>query len=410
MPAIPLIITSMFTAANLIGRSLPLVTTAVNTLLTIGSMAAASQLSSATAAPVDGPSQAMARYNNRIRTLFDSLKTGSKKVAKEVAKDLAAEFMKDSILAVPSIYLLTDAISYWVFSDFLVKNKYHPILGMPTRGAFVEAVTHVLNAITSMLLVDILSNRDVGSDLAENVVEAFSQSILGDAVKAYVETVAGVDSADDDEIRDIVSEDVVQTPHEIAFLGARSGLDNYSAMAELYTGYLEGLNPYFTRAAREIEDNVKRFERGLSTDVFLAGRVIEKLGEDLSDAVYWFMNITDSLEAKYRRAVREIVDTVSNVDEDEVIELVYQSKLKELEVIEEMINKLENDDELVEKVVDLIFTKYYEFISVLTPDDLYYMIFKVLDRVGEEIKEGFEKMSQSYLKLKELRTVETIAQ
>ncbi|MEM4819398.1 MAG: hypothetical protein QXQ91_03735, partial [Nanopusillaceae archaeon] len=273
--------------------------------------------------------------------MFENLKTGSKKIGKEVAKDLAAEFMKDSILAVPSIYLLTDAISYWIFSDFLVKNKYHPVLGMPTRGAFVEAVTHVLNAVTSMLLVDILSNRDVGSDLAENIVEAFSESVLGDAVKAYVETVAGVDSADDDEIRDIVSEDVVQTPYEIAFLGARSGLDNYSAMAELYTGYLEGLNPYFMRVAREIEDNVKRFERGLSTDVFIAGKVVEKLGEDLSDAIYWFMGITDVLESRYRRAIRDIVDAVANVDEDEVIDLVYHSKMRELETIEEMLNRLE---------------------------------------------------------------------
>ncbi|MEM4964182.1 MAG: hypothetical protein QXT13_08550 [Pyrobaculum sp.] len=407
MPA-PLLIPTLFTAANVIGRSLPLVTGAVNALLGLGGILIASRAGIETVTTQDNAVVTRNRMTNRLKNIAQGIKAGAAEAAKEALKDLAKESIKDAITSVPAIILLTDALSYWIFTDFLVKTKYHPRVGVPTRMSFVEGVTHVLNAVTSMMLVDMISNRDIGSDIAENIVESFNEAILGDALKEYVNTVAGVESADDDEIRDIMAEDVVQTPHEIAFLGARSGLDNFSAMAELYTGALEGLNPYFSRAAREIEDNLKRIERGSS--LYVKGRLIEKLGEDVADAVYWYMSVTDTLESIVRRTVREMVETEALADDPELVEIVYQTKMKMLENIEEIVDNLANDKMFINYLVDMVISRYDEMMDILTPDDIYYVVTKVLDRVGNEVKEVFDKMSFAYQRLKELRTVKITEQ
>jgi hypothetical protein len=270
----------------------------------------------------------------------------------------------------------------------------------------------VADTIGALMLVDVVSGRDVGSDVAESIIDSFSESIVGDAIRAYLDTVSGVEAVDDDEIRDVVGEGALGTPEELAYLGARSGLDTFSAMAELYTGLLQGDNPYWSRAVREVDDIMKRWERGLAPDVWIMGSLIEKLGEDLADAVYWYLSVFDYVENRIKILVRDLLQAYASYRSgglsDSDMEVFVNGAFAELSAIWDALSVF-NDDQFLDSYVSKIVEEYTALRSQVPYEVLHRSIEKVLNDVGSRMAYYNDLMKDTYRNMKRIRSV-TVAQ
>jgi hypothetical protein len=357
-------------------------------------------------APIGNAAKDLAKSSaSRWRRLAQALG----KQLTDVFLDLVGESIKDAVLFPGATLMLSDALAYWVYSDLLIKSTYDPALNIPTAETFVSALNYVLDTVAALLATDIISNRDVGSDIAESIIDGFAQSVVGDAVRAYLDTIAGVEAVDDDEIRDIVGDGALQTPEELAYLGARSGLDTFSALAELYTGLLQGDNPYWSRAVKEIEDVAKRFERGLSTDVHLTGALVERLGTDVVDSVYWYLEAVDGILDRLRTLAREVGEAYAlykkgALDEAALSE-VYSSIMTEVSAYNEMLDVF-SDDAFVDALADTVMSGYREFAAAVDLDGLYDRIEAVLDDVGKRMAEYADTAGKAYSILAQLRRIE----
>lgn len=349
------------------------------------------------------------RIGERGRRLFEA----GKDIAKEVVRDLAKETLEKTVTTPFALITLTDAIGYWIASDLIIKSTYHSRLHVPTAETFSRAVDMITDTIGALLLVDVVSNRDVGSDLAESIVDSFNQSIVGDAIQSYIDTVAGVDPVDDDEVRDIVGEGAVESPEELAYLGARSGLDTFSAMAELYTGLLQGDNPYWSRIAREIDEILKRWERGLAADVYVLGTLIERIGEDLADAVYWYLSVFDYVENRIKSVIRDAVEMYAEWRSGgitaEDLDAVLSSAENELAAYMDVLHNLVDDSTALAYVDDIV-TEYMSFRASAPYSALQRHVEAVLDDAGGRIAEYATKAREAYAKMREIRSVEVVAQ
>jgi hypothetical protein len=323
--------------------------------------------------------------------------------------DLIGETVKDTVLFPAATIMLSDALAFWLYSDLLTKSTYDPVLNVPTAKTFSEAVNYILDTVAALLATDIISNRDVGSDIAESVIDSFAQSVVGDAVKSYLDTVAGINPVDDDEIRDIVSEGAAATPEELAYLGARSGLDTFSAMAELYTGLLQGDNPYWSRTVKEIEDMFKRFERGLSADVYLAGALVEKLGGDVADSVYWYLEAVDGILNRLRTLAREVGEAYAlykrGVLDDTVLNEIYSNILTEVSAYSEILSVF-SDWAFINALVDIVIESYTAFTKVVDLNAIYKKAEVLLDDVGKRMVEYAKTVKSAYEKLNSIRKIE----
>ena len=351
------------------------------------------------------------RTVNNARSLSARLRSISRRLgpfAIDILRDVAREVAEKAITTPFALAALTDALGYWIASDLITRSTFHPDLHIPTRDTFTQAIDMVADTIGALLLVDVVSGRDVGSDVAESVIDSFSESIVGDAIRAYLDTVSGVEAVDDDEIRDVVGEGALGTPEELAYLGARSGLDTFSAMAELYTGLLQGDNPYWSRAVREVDDIMKRWERGLAPDVWIAGSLIEKLGEDLADSTYWYLSIFDYVENRIKTLVRDMVQVQAAYRvgglADSDVEAFLISVLNELSAIEDML-KAFDDDFFLDSYVEKIVNEYTAFRDKVPYDVLRRSIEKIINDAATRIAEYADTMRKAYGYLKRIRSV-----
>ena len=326
----------------------------------------------------------------------------------EALLDLYKETLKDSLLYPGATIMLSDAIAYWVYSDLLTKSTYDPALNIPTAETFTNSLNYILDTIAALLAVDVISNRDVGSDIAESVVDSFSQNIVGDAVRAYLDTVAGVNAVDDDEIRDIVGDGAVGTPDELAFLGARSGLDTFSAVAELYTGLLQGDNPYWNRAVQEISDNFKRIERGLALDVYGVGSLVERVSSDLIDSIYWYIDALEYVINRLKTVIRDAGQVLVSASQGGI---TYDMAVQMLDMLqtevlayEDMITVFDDAD-VLGSLADAVFAEYSGLYGSVDINKLYSKIEAILDDVGRRMASYASTIAQTYQKMKELRTI-----
>jgi hypothetical protein len=322
--------------------------------------------------------------------------------------DLISESVKDSVLFPGATIMLTDAVAYWVYSDLLVKSTYDPVLNIPTAESFVAALNYVLDTVAALMATDVISNRDVGSDIAESVIDSFTESVVGDAVRAYLDTVAGVEAVDDDEIRDIVGDGALGTPEELAYLGARSGLDTFSAMAELYTGLLQGDNPYWSRVSRELDDNFKRFERGASADIYLAGALIERLGTDVLDSVYWYLESIDYILNRIKTLARDTAQAyalyMQGAADADTIDQVVQAGHLELAAYNAILDTFD-DQSFIDALVDGVVSEYDSLVGAIDWDKVYSAIEALLDDPGKRLASYVETAKSTYEKLNSLRRI-----
>lgn len=322
--------------------------------------------------------------------------------------DLIGETVKDVVLYPGAALMLSDAIAYWVYSDLLVKTTYDPTLHIPTAETFSKAMNYILDTVAALLLTDIVSNRDVGSDIAEGVIDSFNQAVVGDSIRAYMETIAGVEAVDDDEIRDIVGDGSVQTPEELGYLGARSGLDTFSAVAELYTGLLQGDNPYWSRAVKEVEDNIKRLERGLAPDIYVLGSLVERLSEDIADSTYWYFEVVGYIINRIKSIVRDAGQLLAavrsgGISPDDALTIINQYN-NELLALEAQVAALE-DPEYIDSKISEVLNDVSAVINSVNMDAVYAKIEVLLDDVGRRMTDHVNTVAEAYSKLKQIRTI-----
>jgi hypothetical protein len=348
---------------------------------------------------------------NKIANRLRSITTRLRPLASELLRDMAKETIEKTITTPFAVAALTDALGFWIAADLRARASFHRDLHVPTRETFTKAVDDVADTIAALMLVDVVSGRDVGSDLAESIIDAFSESVLGDAIKSYLETVSGVSAVDDDEIRDIVGEGAAAAPEELAYLGARSGLDTYSAMVELYTGLLQGDNPYWSRAVREIDDVFKRWERGLAP-VYVIGNVLEKLGGDVADGVYWYLGALSRVENMIESLMKDAIELYvlyqkGAVTEDQLSEF-YTNMMYEVDAIEAALDAF--DDGFVDYYASQIVGEFTNLLNYVPYNVLYQLIEDLMTDVGLRIKDHADTAAQAYAKLKQIRSVSVSAQ
>jgi len=351
------------------------------------------------------------RTANNAKSLSARLRSISRRLgpfAVDILKDVAREVAEKAIMTPFALAALTDALGYWITSDLIARSTFHSDLHIPTRDTFTQTIDMVADTIGALLLVDVVSGRDVGSDVAESIIDSFNQSIVGDAIRAYLDTVSGVESVDDDEIRDVVGDGALGTAEELAYLGARSGLDTFSAMAELYTGLLQGDNTYWSRAVREVDDIMKRWERGLAPDVWVMGSLVEKLGEDLADSVYWYLSVFDYVENRIKILIRDLIQAYSAYKSgglsDSDMEVFVNGAFAELSAIWDAISVF-NDDYFVDAYVSKIVEEYAAFRSQVPYDVLNRSIEKVLEDSGRRMAYYADLMRDTYRNIKKIRSV-----
>jgi hypothetical protein len=352
---------------------------------------------------------------SNARSLSARLRSISRRLgpfAVDIVKDIVREVTEKAVMTPFALAALTDALGYWITSDLIARSTFHSDLHIPTRETFTQTIDMVADTIGALLLVDVVSGRDVGSDVAESIIDSFNQSIVGDAIRAYLDTVSGVEAVDDDEIRDVVGEGALGTAEELAYLGARSGLDTFSAMAELYTGLLQGDNPYWSRAVREVDDIMKRWERGLAPDVWIMGSLVEKLGEDLADATYWYLSVFDYVENRIKILIRDLLQAYASYRSgglsDSDMEVFVNGAFAELSAIWDALSVF-NDDQFLDSYVSKIVEEYTALRSQVPYDVLHRSIEKVLNDVGRRMAYYNDLMKDTYRNMKRIRSV-TVAQ
>jgi hypothetical protein len=348
---------------------------------------------------------------NNAKSLSTRLKSISRRLgpfAVDVLKDIAEEVAEKAVTTPFALAALTDALGYWITSDLIARSTFHSDLHIPTRDTFTTTVDMVSDTIGALMLVDLVSGRDVGSDIAESIIESFNESIVGDAIRAYLDTVSGVEAVDDDEIRDVVGEGALGTAEELAYLGARSGLDTFSAMSELYTGLLQGDNTYWSRAIREVDDIMKRWERGLAVDVWVLGSVVEKLGEDLADSTYWYLSVFDYVENRIKILIRDLLQAYASYRSgglsESDMQVFIDGAFNELSAIWEALSVF-NDDQFLESYVSKIVEEYTAFRNQVPYDALNRSIEKVLEDAGRRMAYYADLMRDVYSNIKKIRSV-----
>lgn len=323
--------------------------------------------------------------------------------------DLFGETVKNAIMFPGATLLLTDALVYWLYTDLATKASFDKTLNIPTSQTFTRAVNGIVDTITAMMATDIISGRDVGSDVAESIIDSFSESVLGDVVKSYLDTIAGVKAVDDDEIRDIVGEGVVSTPEELAYLGARSGLDTFSAVSEIYAGLLQGDNPYFNRVIKEVEDNMKRLERGMAPDIYVYGTIVERLAEDVADSIYWYLEAVDYIINRIKTIVRNVTELRASLRMGTIDTNTYNKILDsydaELDAVSEVVSVLENK-EFIERLVSSVIASLKETIALIKPEDLEEKIMEILHDAGKRMAGHAELARKTYEIMNKIRTVQ----
>lgn len=323
--------------------------------------------------------------------------------------DLFGETVKNVIMFPGATMLLTDALTYWLYTDLVTKASFDRTLNIPTAETFTRAVNSIVDTVTAMMVTDIISGRDVGSDLAESIMDSFSESVLGDTIKSYLDTIAGVKAVDDDEIRDIIAEGAASTPEELAYLGARSGLDTFSAMAEIYTGLLQGDNQYFSRVIKEVEDNIKSLEKGLAPDVYIYGTIVERLAEDVADSIYWYLEVVDYIINRIKTIVRDVAELRASLRMGSVDVNTYNKILDsydaELDAMKEVVSVLENR-EFIERMVSDVIARLREITDLVRPEDLEEKILEILHDAGKRIAGHVQSAKKAYEIMNRIRNIQ----
>jgi hypothetical protein len=152
---------------------------------------------------------------------------------------------------------------------------------------------------------------------------------------------------------------------------------------------------------------------GLAADVYTLASLIERIGEDLVDSVYWYLTVFDYVENRIKTVVRDVMELYAayragGISEND-LDSALQAAANELAAYREVIGSLA-DDPAIESYVDDIIAEFGAFRAAVPFGVFQRNIELILDDVGRRLSEHAEVAREAYNKLTELRSVTVVAQ
>jgi len=274
------------------------------------------------------------KSNKFVRVLTNYLK----KFGKDFAVSRFEDIVRGGVGGLSAIYLLIPLFNYLVYEDVRLRQERTHDTGYITTTGFTEALDIITDAIGFMILADVLSGTDVGSDMAEELVSEIMQKAVSDVVEQALKIKTGGYEPDVDEVRETIAEGAIQKPEEIAMQYLVSGINIFSGVAHAYAGLLQSVSP-FSLIVRE------RIQR-LFDDMFnlhVIGQAFEayrRYRGDQLDTMYRVIDAIEILSNKIRNIISDYIDAKISAYVAGV-EVPFTDYDKMLDVLETLVNDLE---------------------------------------------------------------------
>lgn len=242
-----------------------------------------------------------------------AVKEALKRYAGDLFKDMSTEFVQDLIRS-PLGVLLLSAIPVMAFQSDLKLKKEHwdKDVHMPLPSALDPLFDAVRLMSAAAVVADVASDSDVASDIIEALYDNIFERMLTDTFSRLWDIYTPTEALDDDEIRDIIDMGALSDPYDVALSALFLGLDTWSSLAEVYGGYLQGLQAYFRELARIYEDYARDLQVAYAPKSAVLRELVREAVSDVADAMYWFMDasgaVVDYARAVFRSYIAAYVD------------------------------------------------------------------------------------------------------
>jgi len=232
----------------------------------------------------------------------ENIRNWLKKAGKEAVKgalDAAIDYVRGNV----GIGFVLAAFGKAVEADWNIKRTYWDAdINVPVPDALPALADAIQDLLALLVSADAIGNFDVGSDIAESLFDQIFSSMVGDTFKKLWDIYTPTESLDDDEIRDIISAGAVKTGPELALSALLLGLDTWSAMAELLTGFYQGLDVQWRYYQRLLEEQMDRTRYGYRIGLYELA--LREVAGDVIDSGYWYMQALDPMMDTAARMVR----------------------------------------------------------------------------------------------------------
>lgn len=233
----------------------------------------------------------------------EAVKSWLKKMGKDAVSgvfDAAIDYVRGNV----GIGFVLAAFGKALYADWALKrDKWDLDINVPVPDALPDLVSSIQDVIALLVTADAVGGFDVGSDVAESLFDQVFESMLGDTFKKLWDIYTPTDSLDDDEIRDIISAGAITKAPELALSALLLGLDTWSSMAELLTGFYQGIDVQWRTYMRLLEEEFERAKPGYKIGL-IESALREAMG-DVIDSAYWYLRALDPVLDAGARAVRE---------------------------------------------------------------------------------------------------------
>lgn len=276
-----------------------------------------------------------------------AVKEALKRYAGDLFKDMSTEFVKDLIRS-PLGVLLLSAIPVMAFQSDLSLKKEHwdKDVHMPLPSALDPLFDTVRLMSAAAVVADVASDSDVASDIIESLYDNIFQRMLTDTFTRLWDIYTPTEALDDDEIRDIIDMGALSDPYDVALSALFLGLDTWSSLAEIYAGYLQGLQSYFRELARIYEDYARDLQVAYAPKSAVLRQVLREVLGDVADAMYWFMDasgvIIDYARAMFRSYIAAYVDYKLGHIDQTAFSTVADVTSRALDALAEIMGEIES--------------------------------------------------------------------
>jgi len=232
----------------------------------------------------------------------DNVKRWLKRAGREAVKgaiDAAVDYVRGNV----GIGFVLAAFGKAVEADWNIKRTFWDTdINVPVPDALPALADAIQDLLALLVSADAVGNFDVGSDIAESLFDQIFSSMVGDTFKKLWDIYTPTESLDDDEIRDIISAGAVQTGPELALSALLLGLDTWSAMAELITGFYQGLDVQWRYYQRLLDEQMDRTRYGYKLGLYELA--LREVAGDVIDSGYWYLQALDPMMDIAARYVR----------------------------------------------------------------------------------------------------------
>lgn len=275
-----------------------------------------------------------------------AVKEALKRWAGDLFKDMSTEFVQDLIRS-PLGVLLLSTIPVMAFQSDLKLKKEHwdKDVHMPLPSALDPLFDSIRLMSAAAVVADVASDSDVASDIIEGLYDNIFDRMLTDTFGRLWDIYTPTDALDDDEIRDIIDMGALSDPHDVALSALFLGLDTWSTLAEIYAGYLQGLQSYFRELARVYEDYARDLQVAYAPKSAVLRQVLREVLGDAADAMYWFMDasgaVVDYARAMFRSYIAAYVDYRLGHIDQATFNATAETTSKALDALAEVMSQIE---------------------------------------------------------------------